>query len=119
MMVRQQTRYTMKKALFFITCKDGLSNEEFLEYWQNEHVPIAKQHPGLQRYVTSVPDDPESAPFDGIAELYFDSATALQDGLVDSEVGKEAKADAVKFADPNESTMIILEETVHLDEISE
>lgn len=106
----------MKKAVFLITRKEGMSHDEFVEYWQTEHVPLAKRHPGLEKYVTSIPDDPETAPFDGIAELYFDSAEALQSGLVDSDVGNEAKEDALAFTDPDESTMVVLEQTVHLDE---
>jgi uncharacterized protein (TIGR02118 family) len=106
----------MKKALFLVTRRDDMDHEEFVEYWQSTHVPLATQHPGLLKYATSVPDDPERAPFDGVAELYFESAEALQAGLVESEVGERAKEDALAFADPEASTMVVLEETVHLDE---
>lgn len=106
----------MKKALFFLTRKEGMSHEAFYEYWQTEHVPLATQHPHLRKYATSVPEDPDAAPFDGIAELYFDSAEALREGLLESDVAAEAKEDALAFADPEESTMVVLEETVHVDE---
>lgn len=107
----------MRKALFFLTRKEGMSHEAFYEYWQTEHVPLATEHPHLRKYTTSVPDEPEAVPFDGIAELYFDSAEALRKGLLESEVAAEAKEDALAFADPDESTMVVVEETVHVDEL--
>ena len=106
----------MHKALFFITRKDGMDHDAFVEYWQTEHVPLALTHPGLVRYATSIPVDPAEAPVDGVADLSFESMESLRSGLLESSVAAEAKEDALEFADPDESTMVLLEETVHLDE---
>lgn len=106
----------MVKALFLITRKDGMSHEAFCEYWETEHIPLALEHPHLRRYATAVPTDPEAAPIDGVAKLTFDSERDLRAGLLESDIAAEAKDDALTFTDPDESTMVVLEETVHLDE---
>lgn len=65
----------------FLVRKDGLSHEEFLDHWANEHVPLAREIPGVVRYTRVTPTDPEHAEFDGVAELYFESLDALRAGL--------------------------------------
>ena len=65
----------------FLVRKDGMSHEEFLDHWANEHVPLAREIPGVVRYARVVPTEPEHAEFDGIAELYFESLDALRAGL--------------------------------------
>jgi uncharacterized protein (TIGR02118 family) len=65
----------------FLVRKDGLSHDEFLDHWANEHVPLAREIPGVVRYVRVVPTEPEYAEFDGIAELYFEDLDALRAGL--------------------------------------
>jgi len=31
--------------------KEGMSREEFVNYWLTKHAPLAKQVPGLRKYV--------------------------------------------------------------------
>ena len=57
--------------------KEGMSAEEFQRYWMEEHAPIAREgYPALKGYVvnvvTRVPQGQE-APYDGVAELWWDS----------------------------------------------
>lgn len=65
----------------FLVRKEGMTHEEFLDHWTNEHVPLAREIPGVVRYVRVVPTDPAHAEFDGIAELYFEELDALRAGL--------------------------------------
>ncbi len=65
----------------FLVRKEGMTHEEFLDHWANEHVPLAREIPGVVRYARVVPTEPEHAEFDGIAELYFESLDALRAGL--------------------------------------
>jgi uncharacterized protein (TIGR02118 family) len=65
----------------FLVRKDGMSHDEFMDHWANEHVPLAREIPGVVRYVRVVPTEPEHAEFDGIAELYFEDIDALRAGL--------------------------------------
>lgn len=61
--------------------KDGMPRDEFKRYWFERHVPLALQTPGLLRYracpsIMSV-NAPDSAPFDGMVEMWFESADAF------------------------------------------
>ena len=57
--------------------KEDTSAEEFHRYWVEEHAPIARDgYPALKGYVVNVvrrvPQGQE-APYDGVAELWWDS----------------------------------------------
>ncbi|WP_049922161.1 EthD domain-containing protein [Halopiger djelfimassiliensis] len=65
----------------FLVRQDGMSHEEFVDYWQTNHTPIAREIEGVVKYNTIVPTDPENAEFDGVAELYFDDLEKLYDAL--------------------------------------
>ena len=69
------------------------SREKFHRWWLNEHVPYARKLPGLRKYrvslVTGSTTDEGREPWDGMAELWFDSRAAL-DAAWGSEVGKTA-----------------------------
>ena len=109
----------------FLVRKEGMSHEEFVEYWQNNHTPIARDIEGVVRYATVLPTDPENSEFDGVAELYFEDLDALYDALgsegsrdYDPEKGtaKEAREDVDNFLAIQERPRFIGEETVQKDE---
>ncbi|MFC6962259.1 EthD family reductase [Halocatena marina] len=85
----------------FLVRKDGLSHEEFLDHWANEHVPLAREIPGVVRYTRVTPTDPAHAEFDGVAELYFESLDALRAGL-GHESSRDYDPDHPKAAAPRE-----------------
>ncbi|SFB67676.1 conserved hypothetical protein [Halobiforma haloterrestris] len=95
--------------------KDGYSHAEFVERWQGDHAEIARELPGLQRYSTSVPTDPEAVEYDGVLELTVEDEAALNEAFA-SDVGREAQADAAEFVDVGAGPRLIVEETVHVDE---
>ena len=72
----------------------------FDAYYFGTHVPIAKKVPGLRRYevndglVTAAQGD---SPYHLAAILSFDSADAMQRGMVSPE-GQAAAADLANFA---------------------
>ncbi|WP_435332724.1 EthD family reductase [Haloarchaeobius sp. TZWWS8] len=105
----------MIKLVNLLVRRDGMSHEEFQEYWYEEHVPLAKDLPKARKYVTSVPVDPTRAEYDGMVELYFDSMGDLKEAF-DSEVGEEVMADLQNFADPDAGPTMYVEETVQHDE---
>jgi uncharacterized protein (TIGR02118 family) len=73
------------KVVALIKRKDGTTREEFLEHWSTRHAEIVGELPGLRRYVQNHALEHRNVwPFDGAAELWFDS------------VGDVARA----FADP-------------------
>jgi uncharacterized protein (TIGR02118 family) len=88
----------MVKLISLIKRKDGLSRAEFARWALEEHAPIGRRMPGIRQYRINLlrADQPETE-FDGVFELWFDSVEALQSAL-DSDVGAEAREDALAHA---------------------
>ncbi|SDJ50704.1 EthD domain-containing protein [Natronorubrum texcoconense] len=116
----------MYKHVALLVRQDGLSHEEFVEHWQTEHTPIAREIEGVVRYQQVLPTEPDHAEFDGIAELYFEDLEALHDALgsegsrdYDPEKGKakEAREDVDNFLAIEERPRFIGEEIVQKDEV--
>lgn len=105
----------MVKLVNVLVRDEGLSHEEFVEYWFEDHAPLAEELPKLRKYVTSVPTDPERADHDGIVELHFDDMADLS-AAMSSDAGERVQADAETFADLDAAPTMIVEETVQLDE---
>ncbi|MHB9287925.1 EthD family reductase [Halobacteriales archaeon Cl-PHB] len=87
-----------------------MTTDEFFEYWHEEHSPMAHDVPNLVTYKRSQPFDPEKSPYDGVAQLYFESKADLKGDLT-SDLGEELEADMVNFADDYE-VLLLEEETV-------
>ena len=102
----------MIKRLSFLHRKPGMSHEEFIEYWTTTHADIAVDLPGLRKYHTSVPLDPDAAPYDGVVELYFDDVDACE-AAFDSPVGERVMDDAANFIDLDRT------ERMYVDEITQ
>ena len=76
----------MIKTVSLLTRKAGMSHDEFVDRWVNEHAPLAHAVPGLRRYVlTLIESQPERADIpshdievDGIAELWYDDLEAMR-----------------------------------------
>ncbi|WP_255170849.1 EthD domain-containing protein [Natrononativus amylolyticus] len=105
----------MIKFVNVLVRREGLSHEEFVERWTGDHAELASELPGLRRYTTSVPTDPEQSSHDGIVELYFDDMGALG-AAFESDAGQAVQDDAAEFVDMERSERLIVEETVQLDE---
>jgi len=108
----------------FLVRKPGLSHEAFREYWAGEHTPLARDIEGVVRYHTVYPVDPETAAFDGVAELYFESLADLYDALgspgsrdydPSKEVAAAARADVDNFLAVEDRPRLIGRETVQFD----
>jgi len=76
------------RYLACINRKDGQSREDFKRYWLDKHVPLALRTPGLLGYrasvsVGSINGDSlerevlDAAPFDGVAEMWFENLAAF------------------------------------------
>lgn len=78
--------------------REGMTNEEFREYYREEHAPIVNALPNLQGYEVVFPDRPEETVFDGMALLRFDDSAALGEAL-DSEAAERMQADGANFVD--------------------
>ncbi|QLH80879.1 EthD domain-containing protein [Halosimplex pelagicum] len=108
----------------FLVRKPGTSHDDFRDYWETEHTPLARDIEGVVRYHTVYPVDPESAAFDGVAELYFESLADLYDALgspgsrdydPSKEVAAAARADVDNFLAVEDRPRLIGRETVQFD----
>ncbi|MGW0993270.1 EthD domain-containing protein [Streptomyces sp. NPDC002523] len=123
----------MIKITFALRRRSDLSEREFHEYWSTDHAALVKRHAnaiGLRRYVQShtvqtLIDEPiraarslKTEPYDGVAELYFDSVEALVALLHTEEVQAISAAlveDEKRFVDLDRSPIWITEEHVIVD----
>ncbi|MFW5964198.1 MAG: EthD family reductase [Natronomonas sp.] len=103
----------MLKVVVGLVRKQGLDYEAFRDYWLTEHVPLAEAIPGLERYATSLPRDPEERRYDGFAQLYFEDEATLERAL-SSEAVERTGADLENFADTEAGFQTVVEETVHV-----
>lgn len=73
--------------------------DEFEEYYENTHLPIAAKIPNVQRFEAgkTISVDGNPAPYYRVAELWFESPEQLQDSLASPE-GQAATEDIPNFA---------------------
>ena len=90
------------KIIAFVKAKEGMTRQELRDRWVRRHAPLTLKFPHLKGYRINIPideyQDLEELPFDGTAELWFDS---LEDMKADyaAEEAKKAVADAKSFTD--------------------
>jgi uncharacterized protein (TIGR02118 family) len=81
--------------------------EAFDRYYEETHIPLAKQLPGLLRYTVSknLAALGGDAKYHLIAELDWESTEAMQAAFA-SPIGAETAADVPKFATGGSSLMV-------------
>jgi len=99
----------MVKMVVLLVRKESLSYEEFRSYWEEEHAPLVEELPGVERYVTSHPTDPEKSAYDGVAEVYFEDMATLG-AAFDSDAGEALLADAEEFSDQAAGEVLYMDE---------
>ena len=106
----------MFKITFCLRRRPDLTPERFDAYWRDEHAPLVRRHAealGIRRYVQSTRFDSDLAavaakvrgapePFDGVAELWFDSREAMEAGFstkAGRAAGRALLEDEARFID--------------------
>lgn len=94
----------MLKMIALLKRRDDVTPEQFVQHWLEVHGPLARTVPQIRRYVQShilstssrpdIPDIPVEA--DGIAELWFDDAAALEEAA-GTEAMQRLLADGATF----------------------
>jgi uncharacterized protein (TIGR02118 family) len=89
----------MYHVVFLVTRKADMTQEQFVDYWINDHCLLTAKVPGLRSYrcypaIGQMGDPP--APFDAIAVLAFDDEASCRAGL-ESEEFATAVADGPNF----------------------
>jgi len=117
----------MIKLTFAVRRRDDVEPEEFHRYWRDEHGPLVRSlQPvlGIRRYVqTHRVDTPFNdalrasrdalEPFDGTAELWWDSIDALVAGSSSDDAlaaGQTLLEDEMRFIDLSRSSLWLGEE---------
>src|SRR3990172_10600388 len=103
----------MIKLIAILYKRPDLSREAFWKHWQEKHAPLAAKLPGLRKYcinpAIALPGSASEPPFDGVAELWFDSVEAYRAAFAAPE-GQAVRADSPNFLDANRSSSIVAEE---------
>jgi uncharacterized protein (TIGR02118 family) len=117
----------MVKLVFTLRRLPDLSREEFQRYWLEQHGPLVRSHAevlGIRRYVQThtLPDDVQIAvrasrdapePYDGVAELWYESLEAIAVAVSTDEGRAAAVAlleDERRFIDHARSPLWFAEE---------
>ncbi len=90
----------MFHVVFLVKRHPDMTQEQFTNYWLEEHTPLTARTPGLRSYhcypLTGVPGEP--SPFDAIATVSFDDRAAYDFAMTSPEFAA-ALADAPNFQD--------------------
>ena len=91
------------KVVALINKKNAdMTDEEFMQYWLNNHAPLLLKLKNLKTYrINTYIDeyqDFEKLPYIGSAELYWDSVDAMKEDFA-SEQWAEAGKDGTTFLD--------------------
>lgn len=108
----------MVKLVVCVKRKPGMGVEEFHDYWRAHHGNLVKSIPGLRQYIrkyvqshtTPQAYENNAAPFDGLAELWFDDHTAVEAFLADSDYLAQVRPDELKFSDHPNLVWFVTEE---------
>lgn len=112
----------MFKIVYCVRRKPGMSVEEFQDYWLGKHGPLVREHAAalnIRRYVQThtahaglteamVKSRGGPEPYDGIAELWYDSeADVFAAAKTDAgkAAGKALAEDEAKFIDSDASVV--------------
>jgi len=112
----------MIKLVFCLRRREELSCEEFQRYWRENHAPLVRKHKdvlGILRYVQVHTDYGPMTdalrksrgggePYDGVAELWYESVDAMQARGGDSNAraaGRELYEDEKSFIDLENSSI--------------
>ena len=68
----------MFKAIILLARREGMTRAEFQDWWLGQHAELALGLPGLRGLRFNVVES-ESAAFDGVSELWFDSEQDFAD----------------------------------------
>jgi uncharacterized protein (TIGR02118 family) len=114
----------MIKVIGLLKRKQGLSHEEFSDYWYTKHAPLgarivppdALSGRYVQNHALTLKGGGE-APYDAVAELCFADHAAMQRWIdwYNSDAGKELRDDELAFMDVSKRVVIVTDERVMRD----
>ena len=107
----------MIKSIVVARRKAGLTREEYNNYWEKTHGPLAaKMIPGVRRYVQNHLVDIPGMEYegDGVVEMWYDDIDAYLNAMnfLQSPDARDLMEDGDKFADMSDARVWIVEEHV-------
>lgn len=106
----------MLKFMVVLYRRSDLTQADFFRHLTEVHAPLAKNLPGLRKYLQNhASPDPKRKPpgWDAIVELYFDNREAME-AAWESLQGAASDADLPKFVDLTRTTWSVVEELTFL-----
>ncbi len=105
----------MIKFVVVLYKRPDLTPEQFRRHLQDVHGPLAKNFPGLRRYIQNFAcADPKRTPvWDAVIELYFDDWSTMEAAWASPE-GKASDADLPAFADLTRTTCSTVDQVIVL-----
>jgi uncharacterized protein (TIGR02118 family) len=106
----------MLKFIVVIYKRPDLTQEQFRRHLQQIHGPLARNLPGLRKYIQNfVCADPKRQPgWDAVVELYFDNWESMEAAWA-SPQGAASDADLPAFADLTRTTWSAVDEITVLE----
>lgn len=107
------------KFMVFIKRRPGMTREEFVAYHRTSHAKTFMADPTIRRlcrkYVQSHPVPPDiegvpESPFDGIAEIWFDSVEDFREAFSSATYMANVRPDELRFMDLEHSVDLVAEE---------
>jgi uncharacterized protein (TIGR02118 family) len=83
----------MFKAMILLARREDATSADFRAWLLERHAPLAATLPEIRKLTYNLVDA-DDAPYDGIAELWFDSRVAF-DAAYATEIGKAVAADSM------------------------
>lgn len=109
----------MVKLIICATRRSDITHEEFDSYWRERHAPLLKSVAEFARYVRKyvqchlvkgTPPFGIAGSYDGVAELWFDSAEDAARAFSEPRYLEIIRADELKFVDPGRCISFMTEE---------
>jgi uncharacterized protein (TIGR02118 family) len=110
----------MLKLDILIVRNPNMTHDQFLSYWRDRHALLFSSQPivkkTVRRYVQSriVSNAPQGAflaPFDGIAQIWYDNVGGFLEYVQSSNYKDVIRPDEERFTDPRRVQFIFSEET--------
>jgi uncharacterized protein (TIGR02118 family) len=99
----------MFKIITILKRKPGMSVEKFQEYWRHSHGPLMMKRPEVRRYIQSAAllqgYRKGELLFDGIGEVWLDSAEAFE-AFLNGPGAAEMSSDEVNFLDRSRTVLM-------------
>jgi uncharacterized protein (TIGR02118 family) len=111
------------KLIVAIRKRSDMSVEDFQSHWREKHAALVRENLATKRYVRKYvqcrtrvdPYGNGDVPFDGTAELWFDSVADKDAFFSDPDYLHNVRPDEARFADMSRTVFFVTEEEVVIE----